>query len=67
MDQCPSCQGTNVARCKCFRGDRHCGTCGQRWHPCAVHGTVVLGATDHSKPYDRNKCDCNTKKEFIPS
>ena len=58
VETCPVCHLKRVLSCKCFRSDSVCKN-GHEWHRCTVHGTIVMGPSDHST--DTMTCTCKTK------
>lgn len=54
--KCPKCDGTAVGICRCPLVDTVCAN-GHRWHECAVHGLVPVGARHDGKGLKGCTCD----------
>ena len=55
LKACPICGARVIRWCKCPTRHSFCAA-GHDWHTCPVHGTIVNGAPDHTKP--TNECTC---------
>ncbi|MCK5016563.1 MAG: hypothetical protein KAS32_05755 [Candidatus Peribacteraceae bacterium] len=53
---CPKCEGKNYTQARCPRRQRDCKDCGETWHFCTVHNTIVLGPSDKMLPI--TQCTC---------
>lgn len=58
--ECPICSKEAIMQCRCPKADMKCEN-GHNWHTCAVHGTVVMGAADHTVP--TFECSCLKKNK----
>lgn len=60
--KCPTCGEDAVSVCRCWLGDTGCQN-RHRWHECAKHGLVAVGARHDGKGEDGCTCDPPAKGE----
>ncbi|MCK5021339.1 MAG: hypothetical protein KAS32_30285 [Candidatus Peribacteraceae bacterium] len=53
---CPKCESMDYIQSRCPRRQRECNNCGEVWHVCSVHSTIVLGPSPKMKPL--TSCTC---------